>query len=50
MGQGRVAHEVLGYGKQNEADGISTEDADLFGKAVSVDICLSGRKQYGIDI
>lgn len=41
---------VLGQGKYDGAGGISTEDADAFAEAVAVDIGLSGRKRYGIDV
>jgi hypothetical protein len=40
----------LGQGKRDGAGKISTKDADAFGEAVTVDIGLSGRKRYGIDV
>ena len=48
--RGARSGRVLGHGKQDGAGGISTQDADVFGKAVTVNIGLSGRKRYGIDI
>jgi hypothetical protein len=48
--RGARSSRVLGHGKQDGAGGISTHDADVFGKAVTVDIGLSGRKRYGIDV
>jgi hypothetical protein len=47
---GARGSQVLGQGKQDGAGGISTKDADAFGEAVTVDIGLSGRKRFGIDV
>jgi hypothetical protein len=50
MACGARGSQVLRQGKQDGAGGISTNNTDAFGEAVTVDIGLSRRKRYGIDV